>query len=183
MSYWSVPVSLWETGCIVFLCMTLRWHCPLSHLMTRFCLVESCEHTAAPFLPWLPHKLNSRVLPVMEGSSLCYGTNSCTVRSPQATPVPQCWVGSSRGSDKCSVCCPPVMGRLVPECESRFHVWLGPSHMELHISPSFLGSVSCTVTPPHDYLVCEILSSMCKLKNCDLVTRDLMVQDTHTHKM
>lgn len=94
--------------------------------------------------------------------------------------MPQCRVGSSRGSDKCSILLSSSDGQAcVPECESRFHVLLGPSHMELHISPSFLGSVSCTVTP-HDYLVCEILSSMCKLKNCDLVIRDLMVQDTHT---
>lgn len=149
MSCWSVPVSLWETGCIVFLCMTLRWYCPLSRLMTWFCLVEFCEHTAAPFLPWLPHKLNSRVLLVMEGSSLCYRTNSCTVRSPQATPVPQCRVGSSRGSDKCSVLLSSSDGQAcVPKCESHFLVLLGTSHMELNISPSFLGSVSCTVTPP-----------------------------------
>lgn len=86
------------------------------------------------------------------------------------------------GQTNALFCCPPVMGRLVPKCESRFHVWLGPSHVELHISPSFLGSVYAQ-WPPHDYLVCEILSSMCKLKNCDLVIRDLMVQDTHTQNV
>lgn len=47
--------------------------------------------------------------------------------------------------------------------------------MELHISPSFLGSVSYAQCP-HDYLVCEILSSMCKLKNCDL-------RHTHTQNV
>lgn len=82
--------------------------------------------------------------------------------------MPQCRVGSSRGSDKCSILLSSSDGQAcVPECESRFHVLLGPSHMELHISPSFLGSVSYAQCP-HDYLVCEILSSMCKLKNCDL---------------
>lgn len=131
-----------------------------------------------PFLPWLPHKLNSGVLLVMEGSSLCYGTDSCTVRSPQATPVPQCRVGSSRGSENALFCCPPVMGRPVyPSVRVVFSRLTRPSHL------SRLSWLCLMHSDPHDYLVCEILSSVCKPKNCDLVIIGTSWPKTHTHTM